>query len=190
MRFDSVEVFVSVSASFVNLHLPMNCDQSFHLKWLRWVHHCQIRQNLEQGYYFLKTGGYLKKMGYKMVNINFCLSFFTFRLSIHCILYINSPASLCIWESSRQIVMNFPNPKCCHNQIKDCCYTIFPLPILVLLLLIDTLIVMLCSLWFTESKASQRRLDLLERVIYLQKLYLSTLWASFYSGIRISLITY
>ena len=43
--------------------------------------------------------------------------------------------------------MNFPNPKCCHNQIKDCCHSIPPrLPILLLLLLIDTLIVMLLFL--------------------------------------------
>ena len=50
-------------------------------------------------------------------------------------------------RESRQIVMNFPNPKCCHNQIKDCCHSIPPrLPILLLLLLIDTLIVMLLFL--------------------------------------------
>ena len=181
MRFDFVEVFVSVSASFVNLHRQMNCDQNYHLKWLRLNHHCQIRQNLEQGYYFLKTGGYLKKWGYKMININFC--FVIFHILVLCEITknkINSGQTVYLvhqfsfivmyLRECRQIVMNFPNPKCCHNQIKDCCHSIPPrLPILLLLLLIDTLIVMLLFLMIygvqSKCRAGEReRLDLLDHL--------------------------
>ena len=125
-----------------------------------------------------------------MININFCLSFFTFWQCVKSQKKNSGKTVSCtsillhryVFErESRQIVMNFPNPKCCHNQIKDCCHSIPPrLPILLLLLLIDTLIVMLLFLMIYGVQSKYREGERENIVIYLQKLYLSTLLRLFF----------